>query len=100
MQQSAVAERDAPRALGIGHDNARLAGVHPIVVRAMTLWVPIAVAVTGLTVVVYSAVQQDLRQGGNDPQIQMAEDAAARLNAGAMSGAVIPEGEPTDRADS
>jgi len=100
MAQRAAAERDASRALGIGHDTARLACVHPIVVRAMTLWVPIAVAVTGLSVVVYGAVQQDLRQGGNDPQIQMAEDAAARLNAGALSDGVIPQGESIELADS
>jgi len=70
--------------------NARLPSVHPIVVRAATLWVPLAVAVTGLTAVVYGAVQQDLRQGANDPQIQMAEDAAARLNAGAALNSVLP----------
>src|SRR5713101_7851125 len=75
----------------------RLASVQPLVVRAITLWVPIAVAVTGLTAVVYGAVQQDLRQGANDPQIQMAEDAAARLNAGATPDAVVP-GESIDLA--
>ncbi len=31
---------------------------------------------------VYVAVQQDLRLGGNDPQIQMAEDTAAALSNG------------------
>jgi hypothetical protein len=69
---------------------ARLASVHPLFVRALSLWVPIAVAVTGLSALVYGAVQQDLRQGANDPQIQMAEDAAARLNAGASPSAVVP----------
>src|ERR1700716_2868565 len=70
--------------------DARLASVHPLFVRAAALWVPLAVAVTGLSAVVYGAVQQDLRQGANDPQIQMAEDAAAKLNAGAAPSAVVP----------
>src|SRR5713226_8813593 len=76
--------------MGIVRNPCQTAGVHPILARAVTLWVPIAVAVTGLTAVVYGAVQQDLRQGANDPQIQMAEDTAARLNAGATPDAVVP----------
>ena len=70
--------------------DARLATVHPLFLRAAVLWVPLAVAVTGLSALVYGAVQQDLRQGANDPQIQMAEDAAAKLSAGAAPNAVIP----------
>jgi len=54
------------------------------------VWVPIAVAVTGLAALVYVAVQQDLRQGANDPQVQLVEDAAARLDAGAGPNAVVP----------
>jgi len=54
------------------------------------VWVPIAVALTGLCGVVYASVQQDLRQGANDPQIQMAEDAAAALDSGAAPNAVLP----------
>jgi len=88
---------NAAGVLGSVCPDARLAGVHPIVARALTLWIPIAVAVTGLTAVVYGAVQQDLRQGANDPQIQLAEDAAARLNAGATPDMVVP-GESVDLA--
>jgi hypothetical protein len=54
------------------------------------LWVPLAVAVTGFAALLYGAVQQDLRQGANDPQIQLAEDAAAQLNAGAAPSRVVP----------
>jgi hypothetical protein len=61
-----------------------------IVSRAAIMWLPIAVAVTGLSAIAYGAVQQDLRQGANDPQIQMAEDAAASLNSGAEPSAVLP----------
>lgn len=38
----------------------------------------------------YAVVQQDLREGANDPQIQMAEDAAAQLGAGQPVQAVVP----------
>ena len=73
-----------------GRDAARLADVNAVVRRAVLLWVPIAVAATGVCGIVYGAVQQDLRQGANDPQIQMAEDAARRLDAGAAPGGVVP----------
>jgi hypothetical protein len=58
--------------------------------RAALIWVPLAVALTGVCGVVYATVQQDLRQGANDPQIQMAEDAAARLEGGASTESVLP----------
>jgi hypothetical protein len=40
-------------------------------------WLPVAVAVTVLSGTVYVVAQQVLRTGANDPQVQMAEDAAA-----------------------
>jgi hypothetical protein len=58
--------------------------------RAAFVWLPLAVALTGLSLAVYAAVQQDLRQSANDPQIQMAEDAATSLNAGAPPTTVVP----------
>src|SRR5260370_409106 len=70
--------------------DARLLRVHPLFIRAAVTWVPLAVAVTGVAALVYGALQQDLRQGANDPQIQMAEDGAAKLNAGATPSAVVP----------
>lgn len=39
---------------------------------------------------VYATVQQNYRQSLNDPQIQMAEDAAAQLDGGAAPDAVVP----------
>lgn len=63
---------------------------YPLAWRSGALWLPIAVALTGLAVLVYGAVQQDLRLSANDPQIQLAEDAAARLDAGATASAVVP----------
>lgn len=41
-------------------------------------WLPIAVAITVLSGTVYAVAQQVLRQDANDPQVQMAEDAASQ----------------------
>jgi hypothetical protein len=62
-------------------------------------WLPLAVAVTVLAVTAFGIGQQILRSGANDPQVQLAEDAAAHLEAGASPGDVIPSGE-TDIANS
>jgi hypothetical protein len=50
--------------------------------RAFGLWLPIAVVSTGLAGLVYATVQQNYRQSANDPQLQMARDAAVRLSSG------------------
>jgi hypothetical protein len=73
--------------------------VNRVVRRAALLWLPIAVAATGVCGGVYGAVQQDLRQGANDPQIQMAEDAARRLDAGAEASSVV-SAESIDMSES
>lgn len=52
------------------------------VVTAMRYWVPLAVAVTGLVLLVHLAVQQDLRMGGNDLPAQIAQDTAASIAKG------------------
>ena len=64
--------------------------IGPAIRPALRIWLPIAVATTALAAVSYGAVQQDLRQTANDPQQQMAEDAAAQLNAGATPAGVTP----------
>jgi hypothetical protein len=53
-------------------------------------WLLVAIIVTGLIGLLYAAVQQDIRQGANDPQIQMAEDAAAKLAGGQSVQSVVP----------
>jgi hypothetical protein len=53
-------------------------------------WLPLALVCTALCLLVYGAVQQDLRMGGDDPQIQLAEDAADILAGGALAGSVVP----------
>lgn len=61
-----------------------------VLMRALTVFVPVVVAATILTLLLYAVAQQDLRTGANDPQIQMAEDAAARLDTGADPVSVVP----------
>lgn len=46
-------------------------------------WLPLAAALVAMTGLVYLTVQQSLRSGANDPQIQMAGDVAAQLAGGA-----------------
>lgn len=53
-------------------------------------WLPLAAVTTLLCGLIYLVVQQSLRQGANDPQIQMAEDAAAALAAGGTPESVLP----------
>lgn len=52
----------------------------------------LAAALIGLGVTLFAAaaVQQNYRQSANDPQVQLAEDAAARLNAGAIPDQIAP----------
>jgi len=57
--------------------------------HTLKIWLPIAVAVTGIAALAYVLVQQDLRQGANDPQIQIVEDAAVKLAAGAKPATLI-----------
>lgn len=55
----------------------------------LRIWLPIAIALTVVCGLVYMSVQQSLRQGANDPQIQMAEDAALALEDGASAEALV-----------
>ena len=57
--------------------------------RAVLLWMPAAVAATICCATVYGAGQQALRSGANDPQTQIAEDAALRLSGGAAASEVV-----------
>lgn len=63
-----------------------------IPLRAFALWLPLAIALTGVFVFAYWGIQQHYRQDGNDPQVQMAEDGAARLNAGGVPAELVTRG--------
>ena len=58
---------------------------------ALIYWLPIAAVITIICLLIYTAVQQDLRISANDPQIQMAEDAATRLSEGQTPDLVVPK---------
>jgi hypothetical protein len=68
--------------------------------RALAFFVPAAVLATALCGLVYVEVQQSLRSGANDPQYQMATDAAAQLDEGATSASVVGSGRVVDLATS
>jgi hypothetical protein len=63
-------------------------------IRALILWAPFVVALTGIFGFTYLAVQQNYRQSLNDPQIQMAEDAASTLAQAYVPATVVPRGVP------
>jgi hypothetical protein len=68
--------------------------------RALLLFIPLAIVVTAMSGLVYLVGQQGLRIGANDPQVQLAEDAAARLDAGEMPSGVVGSGATVDVARS
>jgi hypothetical protein len=53
-------------------------------------WFPLAIVITAVCGLVYLAVQQELRQTANDPQIQIAEDTAAALENGTPVESLVP----------
>jgi hypothetical protein len=55
------------------------------------VWFPFAVVITAFCALVYVTVQQSLRQGLNDPQTQMANDAADALNGGLTVDSIVPQ---------
>lgn len=58
---------------------------------AFKSWLPLAAAVTLLCGVIYGTVQQSYRQGANDPQYQMAADAAFAIEKGRDLKSLVPE---------
>ena len=62
---------------------------HLVIRRGLAFFLPVAVLATLVCGFVYTAVQQDLRMGANDPQLQLAEDAARALDAGAPARTLV-----------
>jgi hypothetical protein len=54
-----------------------------MLMRIARTWIPLAFVVTVLCGFTYAGIQQVYRNSADDPQIQMAEDAAAAIGAGA-----------------
>jgi hypothetical protein len=61
-----------------------------IVLHVLKTWIPLAITITCLSGLIYLVVQQDIRIGANDPQIQIAEDLASQLSTGQNPLALIP----------
>ena len=62
-------------------------------------WLLVTIIITGLCGLSYAAMQQVIRQSANDPQIQLAEDAASKLAGGQPLQLVVPT-EKVDIASS
>ena len=58
--------------------------------KTFKTWLPFAVTGAALVLLVSVSVQQNYRQSANDPQIQIAEDAASALQNGATPQSVVP----------
>ena len=53
---------------------------------------PLALIITAFCALAYLLSQQMLRLGANEPQVQLAQDTAARLSAGEAPASVVPAG--------
>ena len=62
--------------------------------RPWAWWFVAAVPTTLILLAAYAIVQQNYRESLNDPQIQMAEDAALALESGAVPAQIVPHGTP------
>lgn len=59
--------------------------------KRIVYWFAAVLLLSGIYVTIYAAVQHILRIGANDPQIQMAEDAAVRRSQGSPATSLIGE---------
>jgi len=57
-------------------------------------FLPFAVAITLLSVLVYGAVQQEMRMSANDLPMQIAEDGAFALESGSIPAEIVSHGSP------
>ena len=61
-----------------------------VAARALLVWLPVAAATAVLAVLSYGNTQQALRQSADQPQVQLAQDAARQLDAGTDPATVVP----------
>jgi hypothetical protein len=68
-----------------------------IFIRGLVRWLPLGLAVTMVLLTVSIVTQQTYRTGADDPQVQMARDAARAIDAGADPATVVGSGtvDPT-----
>lgn len=94
-----VSAPDRPAAPADGP--GRLPGLtREVLRRALAFFLPVAALATLACGLIYVEVQQGLRSGANDPQFQLAEDAAARLDAGAAPASVVEASHSVDPSSS
>lgn len=62
--------------------------------KILRRWLPLVFIMTVLAGLIYVTVQQSYRQSANDPQIQMAEDAAEALSNDASIDSLVPSSTP------
>ncbi len=74
-------------------DMAALRGVFK---KSLIGWIPLGVAITGLSGLTYLATQQNIRLSANDPQIQISEDITSAIEKGVSPGSILP---PTPSGD-
>lgn len=86
--------RQIARDLGGG-----LPPLRAIALRALPVWLPAVLVTSAVALLVFAAGQHELRSSANDPQLQVAEDAAARLSSGAQP-AELTTGPQVDLARS
>jgi hypothetical protein len=65
-------------------------------VRVLVNWATYCAIITLLCVIIYVVAQQNFRQGANDPQFQMTEDAADALNNGADPKSLVNTTSPIE----
>ena len=58
---------------------------------SLRTWLPLAVGLTGLCILIYATGQQVYRQSLNDPQIQITQDTAARIAEGTSVTGIVPK---------
>jgi hypothetical protein len=58
-------------------------------IKIFKYWLLLALVICGMSLLMYTTSQQVLRQGANDPQIQIAEDNAAQLAQGAQATTLV-----------
>ena len=61
----------------------------PLWFRVVRIWLPIAMALTAACGLTYLAVQQNYRNSLDDPQVQLAQDGASRLDAGSVPSTLV-----------
>ena len=74
------------------HRRCVIGSVRDTTRRFLAFFLPAATVASLACLVVVAVAQHDLRQGANDPQYQLAQDAAARLEAGDAPSAVAGPG--------